>query len=69
MRWLIKRYLADNHIDSISQLSKMTGINLRTLMRRLDNPETLLMYEFRSLDEVLHFTEEDKLKIISGDIS
>lgn len=69
MKWLLKEYMAANHIDNFKELARQTGIKLRTLRRRIDEPSTLLLYEIRALDEVLHFNDEDKLKLISGNIN
>ena len=66
MKWLLKEYMAANHIDNFKELARQTGIKLRTLRRRIDDPSTLLLYEIRALDETLHFKDEDKLKLISG---
>ena len=68
MKWLIKQYMGANHIENYVELSNMTGIKLRTLKRRINEPSTLLIYEFRALDDVLHFNDEDKLKLLAGDI-
>lgn len=68
MKWLLKEYMAANHIENYTELAKQTGIKLRTLRRRIDDPSTLLLYEIRALDGILHFTDEDKLKLISGEM-
>jgi hypothetical protein len=66
MKWLIQKYRAARHIESNNELASLTGIPLRTLQRRIKEPGTLLLYELRQLDEILHFTNEDKLRILTG---
>ena len=58
MKWLIKRYMIDAHIESLVELSKRTGIAKRTLYDRI--------HELNALDEILHFSEEDIIKLIRG---
>lgn len=69
MKWLLRGYMAANHIETYNELAQRTGIKLRTLKRRISEPSTLLLYELRALDEVLHFNDEDKLKLFSGNIT
>ena len=40
MKWLLKEYMAANHIDNYKELAKQTGIKPRTLRRRIDEPTT-----------------------------
>lgn len=68
MKWLIKRYMVEAHIESLVELSKRTGIAKRTLYDRIHDPNTLKIYELKALDEVLHFTEEDIIKLTRGQI-
>lgn len=65
MKWLLREYMATNHIDNFKELAKLTGIKLRTLTRRINNPETLLLYEIQALTDVLHFSDADMLKIVN----
>ena len=65
MKWFIKKYMAQNHINNFNELSKATGIKLRTLMRRVSEPSTLLLYEVQALDDALHFTDEDMLRLVN----
>lgn len=69
MKWMIKEYLCKARIESISELAKMTGITMRTLYDRISKPETLRMYELIALNDVLHFTDEDLLKLMKGAVS
>lgn len=68
MRWLIKKYMCEQHIESIAELAKLSGMTRRILYDRINNPETLRLYEVTALDGILHFTDEDKLKLISGEM-
>ena len=66
MKWLIKDYMCRAHIESISELAKLTGLTRRLLYDRINNPETFRIFELKALDEVLHFQDEDYLKLARG---
>ena len=66
MKWLLKQYMAQAHIDSMEELAESTGISKRTLYNRIDNPRTLRIYELVSLDDVLHFTNDDLVRLAKG---
>ena len=67
MRWLIKSYMAKAHIDSVVELSEATGITRRHLYDILKDPHRLKVSEIMSLDEVLHFEEQDLLMLVRGE--
>ncbi len=66
MEWLLKKYMAKVHIDSFSELSKVTGIKYRTLLNHIENGSQWRLFELMALDEVLKFTDDDLLKIARG---
>ncbi len=68
MKWLIKRYMVDAHIESLGELSKRTGIAKRTLYDRIHEPTTLKLFELKALDSILHFKEEDLIQLIRGQL-
>ena len=68
MKWLLKQYMAQQHLDSIKELSDRTGIGRRTLYDRIDDPQTLRLYELARLDHILHFSDEDLAKLTRGKI-
>lgn len=68
MKWLIKKYMAEAHIDSIEELSEMTGITRRLLYIRMNEPGTIKASEIRALDDVLHFGPEDLVKLARGQV-
>lgn len=68
MKWLIKRYMLDARIESFVELSKRTGISKRTLYDRLNDPSTLKIFELKALDEVLHFRDDDIVKLMRGQV-
>ena len=68
MKWLIKKYMAEQHIDSLDELSKATGIARRTLFYRIADPRTFKVFELEALDKVLHFADEDIVKLARGKV-
>jgi len=67
MKWLLKQYMAQAHIDSMEELAESTGIAKRTLYNRIDNPRSIRIYELVALDEVLHFEENDLVRLAKGE--
>lgn len=62
---LFKRYMLENDIDTFKELAKETGIDYQTLLDHLARPELFRIYELRALHEVLRFSNEDLLFLIS----
>ena len=63
---LLKLYMIVHDIDSFRELAKETGIDYQRLRRRLDDPHSFTVFELLSLDDTLHLTDEDLLKLIRG---
>lgn len=51
---------------SITELARQTGIDYQRLNRRIADPHSFTVFELISLDDVLHFDDEDLLKLIRG---
>lgn len=68
MKWLLKKYMAENHIETMRQLSEMTGIPDATLHDRCKKPTTIKVFEIVALDAVLHFSDEDIAKVARGQV-
>lgn len=66
MKWLIKKYMAEQHIESWDELANETGMQARTIYNRLNDPRKLRLFEIEALDSVLHFNDEDLLKLAKG---
>ena len=64
MKWLIKTYMAREHIESISELASKCGFTRRLLYDRINDPKTFRIYELMALNRVLHFTDEDFLMLL-----
>ena len=58
--------MCQQHIGSISELAKRSGIKRQLLYDRINEPQTFKIFELMALDAVLHFSEEDLLKIVRG---
>jgi len=63
---LFKRYMLDKYIDSLKELSDMAGIEYRTFLIRMDNPESFRGYELKALDNILNFATDDLVNLIRG---
>jgi hypothetical protein len=66
MKWLLKKYMAEAHIETIAELADITGIPKRTLFERIRNPSALRLYEVEAMDKVLKFNDCDIVKMIRG---
>lgn len=53
-------------IRSDSELARMTGIKYRTLLRRMDDPGSMLLCELRALAKKTRMSDEDLLEIVRG---
>lgn len=63
---LLRRYMIEADIDSFTQLAKETGIDYQRLNRRIADPHSFTVFEIISLDDVLHFSDEDLLLLVRG---
>ena len=68
MKWLIEEYRVRAHIDSIEELAGRTGIDVQRLRKRIKEPQTIKLFELKALDKILHFKDEDLLKILKGEV-
>ena len=64
MKWLFKRYMIERHIENLKELSELTGIKYRTLLDRMEKPQTLRVYEIEALNKILMFRDEDVLAVM-----
>lgn len=64
MEWLIREYMTKRHIKSFTELSKMAGIEYRTLLNHISDVGLFRVYEIAALDSVLGFNDEDLLKFM-----
>ena len=67
MKWLIEEYRVHNHIESVDELAQRTGIDVQRLRKRIKDPQTIRLFELKALDRILHFRDEDLLRIVKGD--
>lgn len=68
MKWLIKKYMVEAHIDSISALAREIGMTRKTLCERITEPQNFRLFEIMALDRILHFTDEDLARLMRGQI-
>ena len=65
IHWLFRDYITKNRIaGGTKELASLSGINYATLNKRIEHPELFRAYEPKSLDEILHFENEDLLRLI-----
>lgn len=53
-------------IRSDTELARVTGIKYRTLLRRMEDPGSMLLCEIRALAKKTHMGDEDLLALIKG---
>ena len=63
---MLRLYMIEADIDNFTQLAKETGIDYQRLNRRIADPHSLTVFELISLDDVLHFSDEDLLLLVRG---
>ena len=63
---ILKLYMIEADIDNFTQLAKETGIDYQRLNRRIADPHSFTVFELISLDDVLHFSDEDLLILLRG---
>jgi hypothetical protein len=64
---ILKLYMIEADIDNFTQLAKETGIDYQRLNRRIADPHSFTVFELLALNDALHFTDEDLLKLIKGE--
>lgn len=53
------------HIADFKELANRCGIKYQTLLDHLDRPGLFRMFEIRNINEVLQFSSEDLLRLIT----
>ena len=64
MKWLLRRYMCEQRISGISELARVTGIKRQHLYDLINEPHRIKIFELRALDEVLHFKDDDLLRLM-----
>ena len=63
---MLRLYMIEADINNFSELSRETGIDYQRLNKRIADPHSFTVFELISLNDVLHFDDEDLLKLIRG---
>jgi hypothetical protein len=63
---LFKKYMIDADLDCFTDLARETGIDYQRLNKRMADPHSFTVFELIALNDVLHFEDEDLLKIVRG---
>jgi hypothetical protein len=63
---LFKKYMIDVDLDNFTDLARETGIDYQRLNKRMADPHSFTVFELIALNDVLHFEDEDLLKIVRG---
>lgn len=63
---LLRRYMVEADLDCFTELARETGIDYQRLNRRIADPHSFTVFEIISLDDVLHFSDEDLLLLVRG---
>ena len=67
MKWKLLKYMSEQRIKSFRELSQLTGIDYRTLLKHIENINQMRVYELKTLAEVLRLTDEDVLELLRGE--
>ena len=65
VKWIFKKYMDAKHIEDFRALAKLTGIKYQTLLDHINDPGLFRGFEIKELNNVLQFSSEDLVKIIS----
>lgn len=66
-RKIVDKYIVENDFErGLKELSERTGIKYLRLQEHLKNPGSLRLFEIKSIDDELHFSDEDLVKFIRG---
>lgn len=68
MKKMFMLYMINNDIPSFKELARMSGIQERNLLKKIANPSMFRLYELRAVDEILHFSSEDLIKLTRGEV-
>ena len=58
--------MVEADLDCFTELARETGIDYQRLNRRIADPHSFTVFEITSLDDVLHFSDEDLLLLVRG---
>ena len=58
--------MVEADLDCFTELARETGIDYQRLNRRIADPHSFTVFELISLDDVLHFSDEDLLMLVRG---
>ena len=62
---IFKKSMAEHGIADFKQLSKDSGIKYQTLLDHVNEPSLFRVFEIKAINEVLHFSSEDLVSIIT----
>lgn len=65
--WLVKQKMCERKIETLQELSKLTGIGYQTLRQKIHHPDQLRIYEITAINEVLQFSDGELLRIMKGE--
>lgn len=66
-RKIVDKYIVENDFErGLKELSERTGIKYLRLQEHLKKPGSLRLFEIKSIDDELHFSDEDLVKFIRG---
>jgi DNA-binding phage protein len=68
MEWLIRKYMAHEHIKSMTELATLTGIKRQHLYKLISEPSRMRLFEIMALDEALKFSEADLVALVRGEV-
>lgn len=65
--WLVKMRMAEKHIKTFGELSKLTGIKYQTLVAKIKRSNQMRLYELKALAKALGFQPDEIIMILEAE--
>lgn len=63
-KWIVKKRMGAKRIESLGELSQLTGLGYQTMRAHIKHPEQMRLFELQALNEVLDFDATEIIEIV-----